>query len=122
VAFADFDNDGRVDAVVTALNAPAKLFHNITQGSGHWLAFKLRGTRSNRQGLGASLAVHLADGRTLYNHATTAVGYASSSEPLVRFGLGPNRKAEMVEVRWPGGGIQRLFNVTADAIVDVVEQ
>jgi hypothetical protein len=121
VAFADFDNDGRVDAVVTALNAPAKVFHNVSSG-GHWLAFKLRGIRSNRQGLGAALTVRLPDGRMLYNHATTAVGYASSSEPLVRFGLGMNLKAESVEIRWPGGRLQRLANVSADRIVDVVEQ
>jgi hypothetical protein len=56
-AFADFDNDGRIDAVVTTLDGPVKLFHNITAGAGHWLAVRLRGTRSNRQGLGAGVSV-----------------------------------------------------------------
>jgi hypothetical protein len=121
-AFADFDNDGRVDAVVSVVNGPAKLFHNITPGESHWLAIRLQGRRSNRQGLGATVRVHLPDGRDLYNHATTAVGYASSSEPLVRFGLGDNQVAEMVEIRWPGGGIQKVANVPADRIVDVVEE
>ncbi len=123
VAFADFDNDGRVDAVVTALNGPAKLFHNVTAGGSHWLALKLRGTRSNRQGLGAVVSVHLdGGGRTLYNHATTSVGYASSSEPLVRFGLGAHKRAASVDIRWPSGAVQRLANVAADRIVEVVEQ
>jgi hypothetical protein len=122
VAFADFDNDGRMDAVVSVVNGPAKLFRNITGGESHWLAIRLRGRRANRQGLGAVIHVRLADGRDLYNHATTAVGYASSSEALVRFGLGSNRAAESIEVRWPGGQVQRLANVTADRIVDVVQE
>ena len=121
-AFADFDNDGRMDAVVSAVNAPAKLFHNISTGKSHWLAVRLRGVRCNRQGLGATVHVHLADGRDLYNYATTSVGYASSSEPLVRFGLGSQTMAEWVEVRWPGGRVQRVPNVAGDRIVEIVEE
>jgi hypothetical protein len=122
VAFADFDNDGRVDAVVSVVNGPAKLFRNITSGESHWLALRLRGRRANRQGLGAVVHVHLPDGRDLYNHATTAVGYACSSEALVRFGLGSNRVADRIEIRWPGGGVQHIAKVTGDRIVDVVEE
>jgi enediyne biosynthesis protein E4 len=122
VAFADFDNDGRIDAVVTVVNGPAKLFRNVTGGESHWLAIRLRGRRSNRQGLGAVVHVHLPDGRDLYNQATTAVGFACSSEALVRFGLGANRVAEGIEIRWPGGGVQHIANVAADRIVDVVEE
>lgn len=121
VAFADFDNDGRVDAVVSVLNGPAKLFRNITSSDSHWLAVRLRGVRSNRQGLGATVHVRLPDGRDLYNQATTSVGYASSSEPLVRFGLGSNRRVEKIEVRWPGGFKQELADVAADRVVDIVE-
>lgn len=121
-AFADFDNDGRVDAVISVLNGPAKLFHNKSANRNHWLAVKLRGTRSNRQGLGAKLNLALPDGRTLYNQATTSVGYASSSEPLVRFGLGTNFKAAEIEIRWPAGGTQRLTNVEADRVLEVVEE
>ena len=118
-AFADFDNDGRVDVVVTTLEGPVKLFHNATRGGGHWLALRLHGTKSNRQGLGAAVRVTLPDGRTLYGHATTSVGYASSSEPLVRFGLGPQDTVSRIEVRWPGGGAQELLHVKADRILDV---
>ena len=122
VAFADFDNDGRIDAVVTVMNGPAKLFRNITAGESHWLAIRLRGQHSNRQGLGAVVHAHLPDGRDLYNQATTAVGYASSSEPLVRFGLGRNQMAESIEIRWPGGLKQRLNQVAADRVIEVVEK
>jgi hypothetical protein len=122
VAFADFDNDGRIDAVVSVVNGPAKLFHNISGGESHWLAVRLQGRSANRQGLGAVVHVHLPDGRDLYNQATTAVGYACSSEAVVRFGFGPSRVAESMEVRWPGGVIQQLKNVPADRIIEIVQE
>jgi hypothetical protein len=120
-AFADFDNDGRVDVVVSNVNGPARLYHNITPNSGHWLALHLTGTRSNRDGIGAKVAVTLANGTKLYNHCTTSVGYASSSEPLVRFGLGGLTAAKLIQIRWPSGQTQELHDVAADRVVKVRE-
>jgi hypothetical protein len=120
-AFADFDNDGRVDVVVSAANTPAKLFRNTTNSQTHWLGIRLRGVHANRQGLGATVHVHLSDGRDLYNHMTTSVGYASSSEAIVRFGLGSAAQAESVTIQWPGGRIQRLANVAADQLIEITE-
>ena len=115
----DFDNDGRIDVAVTTLEGPVKLFHNVTKGAGHWLAVKLRGKSANRDGLGAIVSVTLPDGRTLYGHATTSVGYASSSEPLVRFGLGSQTEASRIQVRWPAGGVQEIGNMKGDRIVEI---
>jgi len=120
-AFADFDNDGRVDAVVTALEGPVELFRNVTSGAGHWLAIRLRGTTSNRQGLGAEVKVTLPDGHNLYGQATTSIGYASSSEPLVRFGLGAQTTVSRIEVRWPGGKTQEVSGQKADRVIDIEE-
>jgi hypothetical protein len=120
-AFADFDNDGRVDVVVNALDEPAKLFRNVTADAGHWIAFALTGASSNREGLGAVVRLGLAGGRTLYNHATTSVGYACSSEALVRFGLGTAQVVESAEIRWPSGIVQRLDALPADRVVRVSE-
>ncbi len=122
VAFGDFDNDGRIDAVVSVINGPAKLFRNVTEGRSHWLAIRLRGRRSNRDGLGATVHAHLPDGRDLYNVATTAVGFASSSERLVRFGLGANRGVVKIEICWPGGRRQQIANVAGDRIIDIAEE
>ncbi|MGC2670271.1 MAG: CRTAC1 family protein [Candidatus Acidiferrum sp.] len=120
-AFADFYNDGRVDAVVSNVDGPARLFRNVTSNPGHWLALKLTGTRSNRDGIGAKVAVTLASDRKLYNHCTTSVGYASSSEPLVRFGLGKETVAKLIEIHWPSGRIQQLHDIKADQVVKVRE-
>src|SRR5580698_8559643 len=110
-AFADFDNDGRVDVVGSNVNGAARLYRNITPNTGHWLAMHLTGTQSNRDGIGAKVAVTLANGTKLYNHCTTSVGYGSSSEPLVRFGLGGQMTAKVIEIRWPSGQVQELHDV-----------
>jgi enediyne biosynthesis protein E4 len=120
-AFADFDNDGRVDVVTTAIGSEARLFRNVSGGSNHWLAFRLRGVRSNRDGIGARVRLSLPDGKVQFNHATTSVGYGSSSEPLVRFGLQGEKAAREVEIDWPSGAIQILKNVTADRVIEIRE-
>lgn len=88
---------------MSSLNAPAKLFRNTTPGAQRWFAIRLEGVKSNRQGIGAEITVTLTDGRKLHNHATSSVGYASSSEPAVRFGLGLAAEVKDVEIQWPGG-------------------
>jgi hypothetical protein len=121
VAFADFDSDGRIDAVVSNVNGPARLFHNVTPDAGHWLALKLTGTRSNRDGIGAAISIALPNGTKIYNHCTTSVGYASSSEPLVRFGLGKQTSASLIQIRWPSGKVQELRDVKADQRLQIRE-
>jgi hypothetical protein len=120
-AFADFDNDGRVDAVVTAINSSIRLFRNVSPDSGHWLSIRLTGSRSNRDGLGAVVRLTLPNGATQYNRATTAVGYASSSEPLVHFGLGPYEGAREIQIRWPSGRLQTLRGLKGDRVLAIKE-
>jgi hypothetical protein len=118
-AWADLNHDGRIDAVVTALGAPAELWINTGAPQSHWLEVKLQGTHSNRDGIGAKVKLVSKSGAQ-YNHATTAVGYASSSAGPVHFGLGPDTSAD-IEIRWPAGGVQRLANLAADRVVTVKE-
>ena len=85
VAFGDLDNDGRIDAVVSVLNGPTKIFHNVSVTGNHWIILKLTGTKSNRMGIGAQIKLTAEDGSKQWNEVTTAVGYASSSDPRVHF-------------------------------------
>ncbi len=119
-AFGDFDGDGRVDAVVTALGKDAEIWMNRSEKSGHWLEVALRGVSSNRDGIGARIKLVSRSG-TQYNHMTTSVGYASSSDGPVHFGLGPDKLAESIEIRWPSGAVQTLTNVESDHVVKVTE-
>jgi hypothetical protein len=121
VAFGDLDNDGRVDMVVSVLNGPVKLFHNTTQNSNHWILLKLVGTKSNRMGIGAQIKITTDDGDKQWNEVTTAVGYASSSDPRLHFGLGKNETIKEIEIRWPSGIKQTLKNVSADQILTIEE-
>jgi len=113
-AFGDLNNDGWIDAVTTVLGEHPKVFMN-RGGSAHWLTITLRGTRSNRDGLGARVVVN---GQTRF--ATTAGSYESASDKRLHFGLGAAKTAK-VQVHWPSGAQQALDNVSADQILEVRE-
>ena len=119
-AFGDLDNDGRVDVVVSAIGSSAPVLFNESEG-GDWLALDLRGTASNRDGLGTRVRLVDSSGRVQYNHATTAVGYASSSDRRVHFGLGEGAEIREIELRWPSGTVQVLRDVATGTILTVEE-
>jgi enediyne biosynthesis protein E4 len=121
VAFGDFDNDGRMDAVVSVLGGQVKLLHNITDTGDHWILLKLVGTKSNRMGIGALIHITTEDGRSQWNEVTTAVGYASSSDSRVHYGLGSNQHIKEMEIRWPSGIKQVLRDVAVDRVMTVEE-
>src|SRR6185295_5444688 len=98
-AFGDLDNDGRVDVVVTALDGPLELWHNVSTAR-HWLLVKTVGGKSNRDGMGAKLKIVTASG-TQYNHVNTAVGYGSASDRRVHFGLGDDTVVKELTITWP---------------------
>ena len=119
-AFGDFNNDGKIDIVVTALNGPPQLLMNRSPNQNHWIILKLIGTKSNRDGLGTRVKITTSHG-SQYNHATTAVGYNSSSDKRVHFGLGESTVIDKIELSWPSGIRQTLTKVKADQVLAVRE-
>jgi hypothetical protein len=120
-AFGDLDGDGRVDVVVSAIGREAEIWMNRSSNTGHWLDVALRGTKSNRDGIGARIKVVSKTVGAQYNHMTTSVGYASSSYGPVHFGLGPDDRAEQIEIHWPSGKVQELRNVPTNQVLHVTE-
>jgi hypothetical protein len=118
VAVADFNNDGRLDVAVTALNEPTELWLNQSPAQ-HWIKLKLVGTRSNRSALGAKVICRTAR-RTQVGFVRNSVGYASASDLRVHFGTGDERKVSL-EIHWPAGGVQKLENVDVDQILKIEE-
>ncbi len=120
-AFGDLNNDGFLDIVVTGLNAKPRILMSSGGNGNHWLQVETTGRRSNRDGIGAEIQVTTGSGRTLYNHVTTSVGFMSSSDKRVHFGLGSETTIKTVEIRWPSGIRQTLEGVKVDSLLKVEE-
>ena len=113
VAFADFDNDGFVDVVVGNNGDVASLLHNSGRTGNHFLNFKLVGTRSNRDAMGARIHVQ-AGGISQIREIEGGGSYLSQSDLRANFGLGKAAQAEAIEIKWPSGLQQAFHNVAAD--------
>jgi hypothetical protein len=120
-AFGDLNNDGAVDLVVTSLNEAPRILMNSADSGNHWLLLGLTGHKSARDAVGAKIKVTTASGRTLYNHVAISVGFMSSSDKRVHFGLGDETKISSIEIRWPSGIRQVLKDVKVDQLLKIDE-
>jgi hypothetical protein len=102
------------------MNEPPSLLRNEYAGANRWLLVSLEGTRSSRDGLGATIVV-TAGGRRQARAVLSQSSYYSHDDLRAHFGLGPRAKADRVEVRWPSGHVDALRDVPAGQVLRVRE-
>jgi enediyne biosynthesis protein E4 len=120
VGFADFDNDGFMDLVVANNNDPPSLLHNGGGNGNHFVSFKLIGTKSNRDAIGARLKL-TAGGLNQIREIQSGGSYMSQSDLRALFGLGASSKIERLEISWPSGAKQVFADFPADQFYSVQE-
>ncbi|MGH9511199.1 MAG: CRTAC1 family protein [Terriglobales bacterium] len=118
-AYADVDNDGALDVLITTNGGRAYLFHN-EGGINHSLRIKLVGTKSNRDGIGAVVRVAAGSDKQ-WKMLCSGSSYLSQSELVLTFGLASHAKADAIEVQWPSGHTDKLTGVAAGQTITVQE-
>jgi tetratricopeptide (TPR) repeat protein len=112
-AYADYDNDGDLDLLLTTNQGVAYLLRNDTPRSGHFARVVTQGTRSNRDGIGARLRLYTTR-RQLPGMIRTGSSYLSQSTTAVTFGLASDEQPERLEVAWPAGGVEVFRDLPLD--------
>jgi hypothetical protein len=125
LAVGDYDNDGWQDFLVSNNGEDAQLFRNDgasepAAAGNHWLAVRLVGTKSNRDGNGAFLKLTAGDFRS-YDQVKGGMSYCSAQDPRIFFGLGKHERVDTLEIRWPSGNVEVLQNLPVDDFLTVQE-
>ena len=119
-AFDDLDNDGDIDVVILNSRAEPTILRNDSPSKGHWIQVRLRGTKSNRNGVGAHVKVVAGD-LTLLDEVHSGRGYQSHYGMRLHFGLGKREKVDRIEVRWIGGGVDTFKDIAVDQLLTITE-
>jgi hypothetical protein len=120
-AFGDVDNDGDQDVLIMNMNEPPSLLRNDYRGPNGWIAVALEGRSSNRSAIGATVIV-TANGRRQARAVLSQSSYYSHDDLRLHFGIGAAARVDEIEVRWPGGDVQRLENVSARKVISISER
>jgi hypothetical protein len=120
LAVADFDNDGKLDVVISSLGQRAVLLKNQSATAGNWIAIRAKGTKSNAFGLGATVTLETTEGRQVREINNTA-SYVSSNDVRLHFGLGAAKIIRQIEIVWPSGTRQVLKDVAVNQILTIEE-
>jgi hypothetical protein len=121
IAMGDFDNDGRLDLFQTNADQPALFYHGTSGSIGNWVQFRLTGTKSNRDAIGARIRL-TAGGLTQIREIDGGNGYAGQSMRRAHFGIGKATKIDSVEIFWPSGRREKLGAVPINKAIHVVEE
>ncbi|HEY6329411.1 MAG TPA: CRTAC1 family protein [Blastocatellia bacterium] len=120
-AYADIDNDGDLDLLITTNNGPARLLRNDGGNENNFLRMKLVGTASNRDAIGAKVTVTLDKGPKITEMVKSGSSYCSQSELPLTFGLAKNDKVSKIEIKWPSGKSETISDINANQIVTIEE-
>jgi enediyne biosynthesis protein E4 len=119
-AFGDYDNDGDTDVLVMNMNEPPLLLRNDLKSANNWLTIKLIGTKSNRSAIGSRIIIK--NGTHIQaQEVTSQTSYYSHNDFRQHFGLGINKQAETIEIRWASGAVETLKNIAGNQIIKVKE-
>jgi hypothetical protein len=117
-AVSDLDNDGDEDLVINNLDDEAFLYENTSSSRNNYIKIKLKGPKTNQDGIGAKVTLH-SNGQIQYFENKTVRGYLSSNDPIVHFGLGNTKAIDSIHVRWNDGLVNVLKNITANQQLEV---
>lgn len=120
MAVADLWNEGRVTAVVNNIDEKPMLLVNLAADSNHWVGIITEGTRSNRDGIGATIAV-FAGGHRWVQEVRSGSSYLSSNDLRLHFGLGPASSIDHIEVLWPSGLEETFQTQGVDRFITLIE-
>jgi len=118
-AFGDYDNDGDIDVLSINMNSRPNLYRN-DGGKNSWIGFRLVGTSSNRDAIGARIEIE-AGGRTQVGEVRSGGSYLSHNDMRVHFGLGPATRVDRVRIRWPDGKTEMREGINARQYVTIRE-
>ncbi|HZS55229.1 MAG TPA: CRTAC1 family protein [Bryobacteraceae bacterium] len=120
-AFGDLDNDGDIDVIVVTCGGPAYVLRNDGGNQNGWIGLDLRGTKSNRDGIGAKVKLIAESGRVQYGMVTTTASYQSAQDRRLFFGLAQEKVVRSVEIEWPSGAKQTIENPPMRKILTITE-
>ncbi len=121
LATGDFDNDGKLDALVVDSEGKPLLLHNLSQSKAHWVSFKLVGKKTNRMALGSQVILEVG-GKKFYRHCATDGSYLSATDTRVHFGLGTATAITKATVLWTDGARQTFDKIPTDQVVTLTEK
>ena len=116
----DYDNDGDLDIFIMNIDGECKFIRNNKGNQNNWIEFDLEGITSNKDGIGALVSIVCGETKQVAQKKSTT-GYLSQGDPRIHFGLGQNETIDEVQIKWPSGIVQKLTDIPANQILQIVE-